>query len=260
MVPTNRSSPLGMDELRARWGLTRRTVLRGLAVIFATVGLPRAASALARAIAPPALQPIGPLEFFSENEYAFVAAACARFVPADDTGPGALEADAPRYIDRKLAAPGGGAAAWYMEGPFQPGVTGHGWQVDLTPAGLYRQTIPQMNDAAKTRFGAAFADLSVDDQDSFLTAMQKKELDGDGIHASLFFATLLGDTIEGLMSDPLYGGNKGFIGWNMIGFPGTRYNWLPWLDREGEPIDLTTVGMYGTAEDYAARLRGRTGR
>ena len=147
-----------------------------------------------------------------------------------------------------------------MEGPFQPGVPGHGWQVDLTPAGLYRQTIPQMDDAAKTRFGAAFAELSVDDQNSFLTAMQKKEFDGDGIHASLFFATLLGDTIEGLMVRPALRRHKDFIGWKMIGFPGTRYNWHPWLEREDEPIDLPTVGMYGTAEDYAARLRGRTGR
>jgi len=260
MAPTSRSFPPETEKLGPRWGLTRRTVLRGLAFIFATAGLPRLASALARAIAPPALQAIGPLEFLTEAEYAFVAAACAGFVPADETGPGALEADAPRYIDRKLAAPGGGAAAWYMDGPFEPGVTTQGWQVDLTPAALYRQTIPQMNDAAKKRFGAEFADLPAEDRDAFLTAMQKKELDVDGVYASLFFATMLGDTIEGLMSDPLYGGNKDFIGWKMIGFPGTRYNWLPWLDREGEPVDLPIVGMYGTAEDYTARMRGRTGR
>ena len=120
MTSTNCSSPLGAKELGVRGGWTRRTVLRGLAVIFAAVGLPRAASALNRAIAPPALQPIGPLEFLSENEHAFVAAACARFVPADDTGPGALEADAPRYITanwpHQAAVPRPGT--W--RGPFSP--------------------------------------------------------------------------------------------------------------------------------------------
>ncbi|MGI9383435.1 MAG: gluconate 2-dehydrogenase subunit 3 family protein [Methyloligellaceae bacterium] len=241
------------------WRLTRRTVLRGLAVLAGAVGLPRVAHAVARAIEPPALQPIGPLQFFTEKEYAFVAATATRFVPADDTGPGALEADAPRYIDRKLAAPGGGAAAWYMDGPFEPGMPTQGWQVDLTPAALYRQTIPQMDDAATKRFGANFADLSTADQDAFLTAMQKKELDADEVHASLFFDTLLNDTIEGLMADPLYGGNKDFIGWKMMGFPGVRYDWIPWMDREGAPVDLPTVGMYGTAEDYQARMRGGTG-
>ncbi|MPZ41514.1 MAG: gluconate 2-dehydrogenase subunit 3 family protein [Rhizobiales bacterium] len=259
MAPTSHSSPPKIEELEPRWRLTRRTILRGLAFVVAAVGLPRFGSAIARAIAPPTLQPIGPLEFFTDAEYAFVAAASARFVPANDTGPGALEADAPRYIDRKLAAPGGGAAAWYMDGPFEPGMPTQGWQVDLTPAALYRRTIPQMNNAAKNLYGADFKDLSAANQDALLTAMQKKELDADSIHASLFFATLLNDTIEGLMSDPLYGGNKDFIGWKMIGFPGVRYNWLPWLDHEGEPIDLPIVGMYGTAESYGARMRKGTG-
>jgi gluconate 2-dehydrogenase gamma chain len=242
-----------------RWHLTRRTVLRGLAVIAAAAGLPRAAYAIGRAIEPPALQPIGKLQFFTEAEYAFVAAAAARFVPADDAGPGALEADAPRYIDRKLAAPGGGAAAWYMDGPFEPGVPTQGWQLDLTPAALYRQTIPQMNEVAMQRYGSVFKDLAAGDQDAVLTAMQKKELDAGDIHASLFFDTLLNDTVEGLMADPLYGGNKDFIGWKMIGFPGMRYNWTPWIDREGAPVDLPIVGMYGTAANYASRMRKGTG-
>ena len=242
-----------------RWRPTRRMVLRGLAVIAAAAGLPRAAYAISRAIEPPELQPIGPLQFFTEAEYGFVAAAASRFVPADDTGPGALEADAPRYIDRKLAAPGGGAAAWYMDAPFEAGVPTQGWQLDLTPAALYRTTIPQMNDAAMKRYGSDFKDLAAADQDAFLTAMQKKELDAGDVHASLFFDTLLNDTIEGLMSDPLYGGNKDFIGWKMIGFPGVRYDWRPWMDREGAPVDLPIVGMYGAAANYRSRMRKGSG-
>jgi gluconate 2-dehydrogenase gamma chain len=146
-----------------------------------------------------------------------------------------------------------------MDGPFEPGVPTQGWQLDLTPAEFYRQTIPQMNEAAMKRYGSDFKDLAAADQDAVLTAMQKKEFDANGVHASLFFDTLLNDTVEGLMADPLYGGNKDFIGWKMIGFPGMRYDWRPWMDREGAPVDLPIVGMYGPAANYAARMRKGTG-
>ena len=45
--------------------------------------------------------------FFSPAEAAFVEAAAARIIPSDATGPGAIEAEVPRFIDRQLAGPYG---------------------------------------------------------------------------------------------------------------------------------------------------------
>jgi hypothetical protein len=33
---------------------------------------------------------------------------------------------------------------------------------------------------------------------------------------------VLGHTLEGTFGDPHYGGNLGFIGWELIGYPGLR--------------------------------------
>jgi gluconate 2-dehydrogenase gamma chain len=41
--------------------------------------------------------------FFNSEEAAFIEAAVARLIPADEEWPGALEACAPNYIDKQLA-------------------------------------------------------------------------------------------------------------------------------------------------------------
>ena len=40
--------------------------------------------------------------------------------------------------------------------------------------------------------------------------------------AVAFFNTLRTYTIEGMFADPVYGGNKDFAGWRLVGFPGAQ--------------------------------------
>ena len=40
-----------------------------------------------------------------------------------------------------------------------------------------------------------------------------------------FFAELLAHTREGMFSDPIYGGNVNFQGWDLIGYPGIKLQW-----------------------------------
>ena len=44
------------------------------------------------------------------------------------------------------------------------------------------------------------------------------------IEGTLFFSLLRQNTVEGMFSDPMHGGNKDMIGWQLIGFPGPRMN------------------------------------
>jgi gluconate 2-dehydrogenase gamma chain len=53
------------------------------------------------------------------------------------------------------------------------------------------------------------------------------------------------NTVEGFFSDPLYGGNKDMAGWKLIGFPGARYDYRPYVSRHGEKLDLEPVGIMG---------------
>ena len=40
--------------------------------------------------------------------------------------------------------------------------------------------------------------------------------------AQAFFNTVRTHTIEGMFADPVYGGNKDFAGWRLVGFPGAQ--------------------------------------
>jgi gluconate 2-dehydrogenase gamma chain len=40
--------------------------------------------------------------------------------------------------------------------------------------------------------------------------------------AQAFFNTLRTHTMEGMFADPIYGGNKDFASWRLVGFPGAQ--------------------------------------
>jgi len=131
----------------------------------------------------------------SPEEYRTLDAVCRRLIPADENGPGAGEAMAVRYIDRALGGALAGARDQYAEGL----------------AGLERY--------ARTTRGAAFTALDPAAQDEVLEAVQDGATESVGAG---FFNTVRTHTIQGMFSDPFYGGNAGFVGWDMIGYPGVR--------------------------------------
>jgi gluconate 2-dehydrogenase gamma chain len=42
----------------------------------------------------------------------------------------------------------------------------------------------------------------------------------NGLPARVFFTTVYQNVMEGMFSDPMYGGNRNKAGWKLIGFPG----------------------------------------
>ena len=69
---------------------------------------------------PSPLQPATYL-FFNAEEAAFVEAAVARLIPADDQWPGALEAGVANFIDLQLNGAWGAGERLYRSGPWRPG-------------------------------------------------------------------------------------------------------------------------------------------
>jgi gluconate 2-dehydrogenase gamma chain len=59
---------------------------------------------------------------------------------------------------------------------------------------------------------------------------------------------LLQNTLEGFFADPVYGGNRDMAGWRLIGFPGARYDYRPFVGRHGEAYPLPPVGLMGRRE------------
>ncbi len=132
---------------------------------------------------------------FDAREWGVVEAATSRLVPSDDGLPGAREANVVGYIDRQLAEPH--FAVFKRE--FEAGVSA----LELVAA---------------AKFGARFLEVEPAQQDEVLTAIQAGEGSTGDFSAEHFFQVLLTLTLEGLLCDPVHGGNRNEAGWKLIGY------------------------------------------
>lgn len=138
------------------------------------------------------------LETLTAAEADVLEAMCARIVPTDNNGPGATEARAAHYIDRALTGPLASSKATYVSG--------------LAAIDAY----------ARSSKGVPFTKLSAGDQDAVLTDFQKGAAKAFLANPAGFFNMVREHTMQGMFSDPYYGGNANFIGWDLIGYPGIR--------------------------------------
>jgi gluconate 2-dehydrogenase gamma chain len=170
-----------------------------------------------------------PLRFFTEDEAMIVAAAAARIFPSDDSGPGAKEAGVVIFIDRQLGGPWGRDRYRYAQGPFDENAAREfGYQGKAAPRETYREGLKALK---------GFDTLTPEEQDKKLQQIENTHL----------FALLRQNTIEGMFSDPLHGGNVDMVGWQLIGFPGPRMSNYDEVDKHfGEafrpkPVTLEQV-------------------
>jgi hypothetical protein len=185
-------------------------------------------------------------KYFTQEEWAFLNAACARLIPTDENGPGAVELGVPEFIDREMDGAFGHAANWYMQGPFAFALPELGYQSPLTPRAVYRAGIAAVDAHCRRMFNnKSFSELSVTQQDSILTDLEKGALDFENVSGTSFFGFLLQNTREGYLADSIHGGNKNLESWKMIGFPGARADFLDWVDKYGVRYPLSPVGLAG---------------
>lgn len=188
----------------------------------------------------------GSYEYLTSAEVAFLDAAVSRLIPQDELGPGAKEAGVTFFLDRQLIGPFGQGSHWYMQGPWKKGEKTQGYQSRMSPAELYRASITAIDKYCGDKFsGKKFSELSTNDQDEVLKAVEKGDADLKTVDGKAFFTMFLQNTIEGFFSDPLYGGNRDMAGWKLIGFPGARYDYRPYVKKHGQKLNLAPVGITG---------------
>lgn len=183
--------------------------------------------------------------WFTREEFAFLQAAVARLIPADERGPGALEAGVPEFIDRQMNTPYATGANWYMQGPFHPDADRElGYQLPLVPQQIYRLGLEEADAYAKAQHGKVFAELTAQQQDTLLQAFESGSAGFRQLPSKVFFSFLLQNTREGFFSDPIHGGNQQMVGWTLIGFPGARADFMDWVER-GERYPFPPVSIRG---------------
>jgi gluconate 2-dehydrogenase gamma chain len=216
----------------------RRTFIKTLGAVGA--GGLIAETAAADAPAPHAVSYI----FFNSAEAAWVEAAVDRMVPADELGPGGRDLGIATFIDGQLAGAYGQGAKMYLQGPWPAGAPEQGWQTRMTPAACYRAAVPRIEDHCQSTYGAAFAALKSGQQDAVLSRLDAGTIDLVDLPAHQFFRLFRTNVMEGLFSDPIYGGNRKKLGWKLVGFPGVYGNYVDIIDRyDDRPFDVEPAGI-----------------
>src|SRR5690606_24496418 len=100
----------------------------------------------------------------------------------------------------------------------------YGEQSMLAPPEVYRMALPALDAHARARFGVGFLEATEDRQDEVLADLEEDRAPtfGPAPSGRDFFALLRQHTIEGMFSDPIYGGNRDLVGWRLVGFPGAQ--------------------------------------
>ena len=160
-------------------------------------------------------------EFFNLDEAAFIEALVDHMVPADELTPKGTDLGIAVYIDRALAGGWGKGDRLYMQGPWKQGTPSQGYQLPLTPAQLYRAGIEATNAHCRKTYSKSFDRLDAAQLEEVLVGLSTAKIKFDsGLPVRVFWGTLYQTVIEGMYSDPIYGGNRNKAGWRMIGFPG----------------------------------------
>src|SRR5579859_2674563 len=111
--------------------------------------------------------------FLTKPEWNFINAAVDRLIPADDSGPGGIEAGVPEFLDRQLDSPYGYGAFAYMQGPFLTNLPAQlGYQLSYSPRELYRLGIAAADGRCQELHGRAFFELEAAQQEDFLSQLE----------------------------------------------------------------------------------------
>src|SRR5262245_10463263 len=162
--------------------------------------------------------------FLNADDAATVAAFTERLMPGAPGKPGALDAGVLNYIDLALA----------------------GYYEDMQD--FYRRGLNALEAYCQKTYKTSFVNLGADRQNEVISALENgKATEFGWPRPQAFFNTLRTHTIEGMFSDPIYGGNKEFAGWRLVGFPGS----IPLFTKE----DMLSKEAYAGKEIIGLQSR-----
>jgi gluconate 2-dehydrogenase gamma chain len=136
----------------------------------------------------------------------------------------------------------------YMQGPWREGTPSQGYQSPLLPSQMYRAGIAGTNQASEKRYGKSFDLLDASQKEGMLKSLEAGKVQFDsGLSSKAFFDVLYKSVVEGMFSDPIYGGNANKAAWKMLGFPGVvqtnARNIIEYKNKRYSPKVLSIADM-----------------
>ena len=221
-APSQSSSPTKLPSDPSRRALLKSAGIAGAVAVGASpTGAVLAAEEQTRDVSTPLA--LEALETLTAAEAEVLEAICDCLIPSDEHGPGAKEARAAHYIDRSLASHNIEARSHYL------------------------CSLTAINEYAQQQYGTVFVSLPRQQQESLIQALQDDEIPGCSPGSNSFFSLLRNHTIDGTYSDPYYGGNRDFVGWDMLQYPGIKLSASETDVRQGAALEPNHQSAYDNA-------------
>src|SRR5262245_10414209 len=114
---------------------------------------------------------------------------------------------------------------------------------------FYRRGLASLDAYCHKAYKEPFRRLSAAQQDEVIAALEQgKASEFSWPSAAAFFNTVRTHTMEGMFADPIYGGNKDFAGWRLVGFPGGQLEFTAAdMQSSGPFTRLPIVGLQAKA-------------
>jgi gluconate 2-dehydrogenase gamma chain len=205
-------------------GISRRAVVTGAAVGVGFVPLAALTAQDHKMPSPPVTaikRGLNPAQL--KTLHAFLDRLC----PTDEMGPGAVDMGASEFIDRAMGD-------WlYAEAP------------------AFVDGLAAIEAYAQRAKGGAFPSLSIEVQDGVVGEMEAGTAAGFANSRNVFnrIRQLM---LQGMFSDPVYGGNRNFAGWDLIAYPGAVLGAAPQMQVMGErlkPLHTSAYSKTGNEHD-----------
>ncbi len=236
--------------------MKRRDALRSMGALFAAAGLSKVGAVELRSVPPQTgltsemlptpVMSGGQGAVFKGPIRATLTAVFDRLIPHDELGPSASEAGCVDFLDAQMNGPYGESKDMYLDRPLQAEESSlMGLTISLrTRRDYILAGLMFINRCAQQQHGRSFAELDGDQMDAILRDLEHGRLDWEGTGSgNRLFDFLLLSVREGYFSDPLYGGNRGMVGWKLVGFPGARYDYRQYIDRRGQDLGLEPISL-----------------
>lgn len=190
--------------------------------------------------------------FFDRIEdYKTLEAASELIYPEDNLGAGAIALGVPIFIDKQLAMIWGINGNDYRQGPFKKDHDFKGLDKVIhsknTRQSIFLEGLRKLASESNNRFGKPFYEASEKEQSEIMDDFVEGKIEMNTVESDGFFALLKQSVLEGVYSDPLYGGNKDMQGWKMRNYPGPQMSYANWIDSEEfvqDQIDLVSLIDY----------------
>jgi gluconate 2-dehydrogenase gamma chain len=191
------------------------------------------------------------LTFFNDAEARAVEAISERIIPDGGDGAGATSAGVVYYIDRSVSG------------------------ISQNLQHVYRTGLRALERYCAGEFSAQYVDLPAEQQDEVIRRFfgpevvgadetpqmygdevgERGELDRDLPILRRLFAVVREHAIEGFFCDPVYGGNRGAVGWKLVGFPGAYWGYT--AEQMGPGFDGRTLPI-ATLSDLRRQLQDKS--